>query len=155
LRTPRDYPARFAVLHHIGLFTSHYDLMIEAAGGAYLHAWRCRSDPLSQYLTLAERVANRRPVDLTPEALATGSRKRVTRVHVGAGRVFRTTRRIWALVFDEPSAYEYPGYLFCRPPTIDQWLFEGWTPFPAHWLKDELPSQYFAARATDERSASA
>jgi hypothetical protein len=139
------YAVRFVVLHHSGIPEPHFDLMIEAAGQQYLHTWRCHQDPLEHYVSFTERIANHRAAYLTYEGPVSGDRGTVTRVRSGTGHVIRTTRRIWVLRFDKASRGRYPGYLFGPAPDfVKRWVFEGWTPFPGHWLENELPPEYLA-----------
>jgi hypothetical protein len=86
---------RYVVLYHDGIADPHFDLMIESQPGGPLYTWRCPQNPVTQYVTVAARIANHRREYLDYEGPISGNRGRVTRVAAGVGRLERVRPRAW------------------------------------------------------------
>ena len=93
-------PFGFVALHHTGIETEHWDLMIDVHGREGLISWRIMSEPSGwqQEDVIAERISAHRRAYLTYEGPVSGNRGEVKRVREGAGRVLRTSPthiRLW------------------------------------------------------------
>src|SRR4051794_24914615 len=99
-------PLRYVVLRHDGIPDPHFDLMIESRVGGPLYTWRCFQNPVSQYVTLAHRIANHRCHYLDYQGPLSGDRGVVSRIAAGRGRFRRVLPRVWLWEAGQHALYE-------------------------------------------------
>lgn len=87
---------RYAVLHHTGVPSPHFDVLIEPRPGAPLASWRAPTWPVGLD-TAVERISDHRPLYLDFEGEVHGNRGRVARVSGGTCRVEIDARGIWTV----------------------------------------------------------
>jgi hypothetical protein len=92
---------RYAVLHHTGVATPHYDLMFETAAGSPLATWRSAVWPIAAP-TPVERLDDHRSDYLAYEGPVSGDRGEVRRV-AGGGFCFESDGDRWRLVLEDGS----------------------------------------------------
>jgi hypothetical protein len=116
---------RFVILHHTGISSPHYDLMIESHPGGPLLTWQCDQNPLTVHLTIARRIDDHRPDYLTYEGEVSRGRGTVARVASGRCTLEPVRPDTWLFKHDAPAKYAsyYVGAAY--PP--DRWVIEGQT----------------------------
>ncbi len=80
-------PLRFVILHHTGVPSPHFDLMLETSPNGPLATWRCPIWPLPAGETPVVRLADHRRHYLDYEGPVSGDRGEVRRVARGSHRV--------------------------------------------------------------------
>ncbi len=85
---PARAAVRFVVLHHTGVETPHFDLLIQWAEVSLLYAWRVVAEPKGwERDVAAERMADHRAIYMTYEGAISGGRGEVKRVAAGSAEV--------------------------------------------------------------------
>ena len=115
---PPAMTLRFAILHHTGVTTPHYDLMFEADPGAKLATWRCPIWPVIAPAPV-ERLEDHRRDYLDYQGPVSDDRGRVDRVAGGLFRFESRTDDRWILLTDQGFRL-----IFNRQEDPDAWIVE-------------------------------
>ena len=89
-------PTRYAVLHHTGVSSPHFDVLVEVTPGGDLAAWRSPAWPIERP-TPVERIRDHRRLYLDFEGDLGGSRGHVDRVAGGTCHVTVGPDGVWTV----------------------------------------------------------
>jgi hypothetical protein len=95
-----DMPLRFAILHHTGVPSPHFDLMFETAAGSALATWRSPVWPIVQ-ATAVERLDDHRHDYLDYEGPVSNDRGEVRSVAGGEFHFESRSDDRWVIVTDQ------------------------------------------------------
>jgi hypothetical protein len=117
MSSPDPSPAlRYAVLHHTGVPSPHFDVLVEPSPGADLATWRSPAWPVESP-TPVERIKDHRRIYLDYEGEVGQRRGRVDRVAGGTCRVAVGAGNVWTVNLTSGAV----GTLVFRPVKNAEW----------------------------------
>ncbi len=107
---------RYAVLHHTGVPSPHFDVLVEPRPGADLATWRSPDWPV-EAPTPVERIKDHRRIYLDYEGALGGGRGTVERVAGGTCHVDVGAAGVWTVTLRSGAV----GTLTFRPTSDGRW----------------------------------
>lgn len=96
---PTHSSLQYAVLHHWGIPSPHYDLLIESAPKAPLSTWQLSHWPITS-ATDARRLPDHRQIYLSYEGPVFNNRGQVRRIALGHCRILLQQGDLWRFELD-------------------------------------------------------